>query len=356
MKLLVLSNENPAGAHDDVHRAIKNCQNKGLINDNLIYPFLARLAEVKKEKEVIKEIVEISKNYKPELTLWMHTGKFKVSRNTLDELYSLKTKSVMGYWDGDIYQDPFMSVPNEVLELSSACDVVFVQGFGEMSKKMIDSGCKDVRYVPAFGDEKRFYPIKSDLSKEYDIIMIGNNVESRNPFRKNLRAMDLRKNIIYKFSDKYKNKFAVFGNNWKSYSAKGAINYLDQHKIYSSSRIAISVNNANAKYYFSDRLPIAMLSGVPIVQNYEEGFEELFNDCNEIKLFKTIEEAFEQCEELLDKSDAELYEIGQKLLKYTLKKFTANIVFNYMIEVLKEKYESKNKGIISNAVLNPWLY
>ena len=48
-------------------------------------------------------------------------------------------------------------------------------------------------------------------------------------------------------------------------------------------------------------------------------------------------------------------QIGQQLLKYAVKKFTANIAFDYMVEVLIEKYESKNKNIISNLTLNPWL-
>ena len=78
MKLLVLLNENPAGSHEDVYRAIENCKEKGIINSKLIYPFLAKLAEGKKEKQVLKEIIDISKDYLPNLILWMHTDKFKV--------------------------------------------------------------------------------------------------------------------------------------------------------------------------------------------------------------------------------------------------------------------------------------
>ncbi|MGA9294231.1 MAG: hypothetical protein WBV81_16670, partial [Ignavibacteriaceae bacterium] len=183
MKLLVLLNENPAGAHDDVHRAIKNCNEKGIIADNIVYPFLARLAEGRKEKDVLKEIVEISKNYQPDLILWMHTDKFKVNQDAINELRDLKSKPVMGYWEGDLYQSPYRPVPNAMLELSSSCDVVFVQGFGEMTEKMGKKGCKDIRFVPAFGDDKRSYPIKNDQRREYDRVMIGNNITSRNPLK-----------------------------------------------------------------------------------------------------------------------------------------------------------------------------
>ncbi|MGB8317386.1 MAG: hypothetical protein WCE54_04630, partial [Ignavibacteriaceae bacterium] len=170
MKLLVLLNENPAGAHDDVHRAIDNCYGKGIITDKLIYPFLAILAEGKKEKEVLNEIIEISKNYQPDLILWMHTEKFKISKNAINELKGLNSRPLMGYWEGDLYQSPYRPAPEELLTLSSACDVVFAQGFGEMTEKIKAKGCDDIRFVPAFGDDKKFYPVKNVNKKEFDIV------------------------------------------------------------------------------------------------------------------------------------------------------------------------------------------
>ena len=355
MRLLLLLNENPAGAHDDVYRAIKNCQTQGLIADNFIYPFLARLAEGKKQKEVSKEIIEIAQNYHPELILWMHTDKYKVNQDAINGLQSLNSKPIMGYWDGDLYQSTYRPAPNAMLELSSSCDVVFIQGFGEMTEKMKKKGCKDIRFVPAFGDNNRFFPIKSDRRREYDIVMIGNNISSRNPLKTTLPGTRLRKEIVYELSKKYQDKFAIFGQNWKGKSAKGVANYLSQHKIYSKSRVAISVNNYKGKYYFSDRLPIAMLSGIPIVHNYEEGFNELFNDCKDIRFFKSIEGAIEHCEELLAKNDDELSEIGKNLYNYANRKLSIEFVFQYIIKVLKEKYNYKNERTPKYRIPNPWL-
>ena len=350
MKLLVLLNENPIGANDDVRRAIKNCGDKGLITNYIIYPFLAKLVNGRKEKQILKEIFDISKNYQPDLILWMHTDKFKIDGNIIKGLRYLESKPVMGYWDGDIYPEPFVPVPNEVLELSAACDVSFVQGFGDMSGKMQVKGCNDIRFVPPFGDEKRFYPVKSCKSKEYNIVMIGNYTTSRNPFRITLSGTKFRKKIVATLSKKYKDKFAIYGKNWKGNNAKGIIPYLEQHKIYSKSKIALSVNNDNAKYYFSDRLPIAMLSGIPIVQNYEEGLELLFKNCNEILFFKSLPELLEKIEILLLKSQEELDEIGTKLNEYAKKYFLAEFAFNYMIKVMISK---KNDNYF---ITNPWIY
>ncbi len=73
MKLLVLLNENPAGSHEDVHRAINICNNKGIITSKIIYPFLAKLSDGIKEKQVLNEIINVSKEYQHNLILWMHT-------------------------------------------------------------------------------------------------------------------------------------------------------------------------------------------------------------------------------------------------------------------------------------------
>ena len=354
MKLLILLNENPAGSHEDVYRAIENCYNERIVNDKLIYPFLAKVKEGKKEKHVLKEIIDISKEYLPNLILWMHTDKFKVDPSFINELKDLISKPTMGYWDGDLYQSPYRAVPKELLELSSTCDVVFAQGFGEMTEKMKIKGCNDIRFVPAFADDKRFYPI-NDCNKEYDIVMIGNNITSRNPFRLTLQGTRFRKKIVEKFSIKYKERFAVFGDNWNGSNAKGPSSYLNQHKIYSKGKIAISVNNANAKYYFSDRLPIAMLSGIPIVQSYEDGINLLFQECEGINFFNSVEEAFEQCEELLMKSDIELKEIGLKFREFAKNKFSVELAFQYMVNVLKEKYYNKKSNNFNNHIPNPWL-
>jgi spore maturation protein CgeB len=354
MKLLVMLNENSAGAHDDVYRAIDNCIHKGIISEKYIYPFLAKLSVGAKEKEVLNEILNFCKSYLPDLILWMHTGKFNISKNIIREIRNLKSGPIMGYWDGDIYQSLFQSVPNEVLNLSAECDVIFLQGFGDMSRKMEAKGCKDIRFVPAFGDEKRFYPIKNS-KKEYDIVMIGNYITSRNPFRITLPGTKFRKEIADAFSERYGNKFAVFGNNWKGSYAKGIVPYFEQHKIYSKSRVAFSINSNSGKYYFSDRLPIAMLAGIPIIQNYEEGFDELFKDCKELRIFKSIEEVLLHCEELLNKSEHERREIGCKLNYYAMKKFTAKFAFQYMIIVLKEVYSKKKGKDFNNKTQNPWL-
>jgi hypothetical protein len=217
------------------------------------------------------------------------------------------------------------------------CDVVFVQGFGDMTDILSAYGVKEIRFVPAFGDPKRFYPLQTSVDKEFDIVMIGNNIISRNPFRHTMPGIQLRLSVVERFSGKYGERFAVYGNNWKNNSARGPLPYGEQNKIYHKSKIALSVNNASGKYYFSDRLPVAMLSGIPILQCYEEGIEDLLKNCEGVYFFKTVDEALAIAEHILEKSPEELKRLGTSLHTFAMKLFTPTVAFSYMMNVLREK-------------------
>jgi hypothetical protein len=357
MKILVLSNERIIGAHDDVHRAIENLKQKKIISEYFIYPFPYKLSQGLSLSEVNEDIIAEARKFQPTALLWMHTGTFKVFETTLTALRSLESKPVMGYWDGDLFQSPFRPIPKEMLSLTSSCDVVFVQGFGEMTEKMQEAGCKDIRFVPAYGDHKKFtLPLqKKEEDIEFVAMSIGTNLRSLNPFRPLWSGTKFRKRVIKEFCKVFEHKFAIYGLGWSGICAKGKLEYKAQSSAYNKSKTTIAVNNVNAQYYFSDRLPIAMLSGIPLIHSYEKGFEKLFKNCPELRFFKSPQEAIFQVQELLKKSQEELNFIGEQLHIYALKYFTADFAFEYKIKVLEEIYKGSNLPEKQEKVLNPWL-
>ena len=355
MNILVILNEEKIGLHDDVHRAFRELKLKNIIKDYTIYSFLSQLKSGKSEDQVSNEIVDIAHRVTPELILWMHTVNLSVTYDTIRKLRKTENKPVMGYWDGDLYQGPFKPTPKHTLFLCRQCDVIFLQGYNEMAELIYNKDGNDIRYVPAFGDEKKFYPIELHAKNiEYDVVLIGNNIKSRNPLRSILCGTKLRHNIVKYFSRKLGNKFAVYGNGWKGTFAKGPIDYAKQSEIYYKSKITIRANNCNGKYYFSDALPIAMLSGIPVVHNYEEGFDKLWEINPGIKFFKSVHEGWSLTEYLLSKNLQELNEIGNKLYEYALNKFTPFVAFKYMTAILKEKYQIKTGKNDFVAIKNFW--
>jgi glycosyltransferase involved in cell wall biosynthesis len=352
MKLLLVLNENPPGSHSNVHHSLSNLKGKNVITEYNVYPFPARLAQGLTVKEMLAEIIDTAKVFIPDIILWSHTGEIPVPVEAIDALKNVNPKLVMGYWDGDIYEKP-QPLPKELLKLAAFCNVTFCQGQGYFTKMLKKYGSTDIRFVPASSDELRFFKKRPANKKiQYDVVMIGNNVTSRLPWRTAPGSL-LRKKIATLFSKKLGDRFAIYGEGWKESFGKGKIGFNDQVNLYHSSRIALGTNNwLGPKYYFSNRLPIAMSSGVPLVYNYEEGFDELFGEGQGIFFFKTPEQAWEICSDLLKKQDNELERIGDKAFAYAFDHLRTEHILDYMIKVLGSLIDQQ---FYSDSKKNPWV-
>lgn len=355
MKLLLILNENPPGAHSDVHHSLQILKGQGVLEDYHIYPFLARLADGLKDKEVTQEVLDIAKELQPSLVLWSHTGRLYVSKDCIDVLKNLSSSPSIGYWDGDIYQKP-QPLPKEIILLCKLCNVVFAQGEGDFSNLLKRKGCKDIRYTPASTDTNRFCKLRpSDHEIQYDVVIIGNNVTSKLPW-KTAPGSRWRKKLAQYFYEKLGERFAVFGYGWKSEYGKGPIRFDKQVDLYHSSRVVLGVNNwLGPRYYFSNRLPIAFSSGVPVVHNYESGYEEIFQSAEDFFFFKTTEEAWNMTKQLLEKDQSELDEIGLRAYKFALERFTMTEVMRYMITVLQDHKSAQWERKDLQIRANPWI-
>jgi spore maturation protein CgeB len=102
-------------------------------------------------------------------------------------------------------------------------------------------------------------------------------------------------------------------------------------------------------------LPIALSSGVPVVHNYEPGFEEIFKPSEDFFFFKTTEEAWSLVKHLLEKDQKELDEIGLKAYKFALERLTMTEVMRYMINVLRDHKLAQEEGKEVKIRANPWI-
>ena len=355
MRLLLFLNEAEVRAHEDIYRACEFLRSQQSIVDYKIYPFLSRLVSGISEQSINQEILELVNSFRPDLVLWMHTGKLRIYEQTWKNMLDTVPLASWGYWDGDMYCHKYRPVPREMIEIARRCNVVFLQGFGETSDYLAQQGCSDIRYVPAFCDEVRFPRITNIDNYAYDVVFIGNNITSRNPFRPTMDGTKLRKNVVAAFQKQYGSKFGVYGNGWSGSSAKGAILFSEQLEVYRNSKITIGINNVHSCYYFSNRLPISMHCGIPIVHSFETGLEVLFAECKDLLFFSDVDQALYQARYLLQKNEEEIMQIGNNLHQFASNYLTANFVFLYMVNVLGCIFNNKNSKDSTHDVPNPWI-
>lgn len=353
MKLLLILNENPQGSHDDVHNSLASLKRDNILESYIVYPYLARLTDGLRNQEVVNEIIKIAKDFQPNIILWSHTTKLFISEKKFIILKRLPSEPSMGYWDGDIYHKFYKPLPNTIIKLARMCDVSFWPGYSKMTLYLKKRGCGDIRYVPLSTDKERFSTLRKNEIK-YDVVMVGNNIRSSIPFKTFPGSIERRK--IAEFF--YKNlgpRFAVFGNGWSKKYSKGPVPFKKQNCVYQSSRISLGLNSLHAQYYFSNRLPISLSSGVIMVHNYENGFEEIFNKIDYPFFFKDFDQAWKIVKSLLAKSQEELDELGRRYRNFALVNLTMIQNLKYMIEVLHSYNINKDNRKMLKRIPNPWI-
>jgi hypothetical protein len=348
MKLLLILNESKKGSHDDIYSALNELKLSEKIIAYQVIPFLELLANGRSQSEVFNTIVEESIRFEPHFILWSHTASLKFSQADFIRLKQSLPNTIMGYWDGDIYQTPYKRLPKNVIQLCQQCNVVFCQGFGAMTNKLKDNGCNDIRFVPASTSTHRFKGFDNSRKIEYDVVMIGNKIIRKNPLL-TMPGTKLRTKLVKQFYKEFGDRFAVYGHGWKGPFAKGVLPFSDQAKAYQKARVVLGNNNLHAQYYFSNRLPIALSSGVPVMYNLEQDVDSLFPNNSPI-WFSDPDDAIQKAKMLLAKSQTELDELGKNGRSWVLNNMATTSIFSYMVEVMKS---IANKD--SEKVKSPWL-
>jgi hypothetical protein len=348
MKLLLILNELKKGSHDDIYSALDELKLSGKPLDYHVISFLELLANGNSQSEVFNTIVEESKEFEPHFILWSHTANLKTSLSDLARIKKILPRTIMGYWDGDIYQTPYKKLPKNVIHLSQVCDVVFCQGFGAMTKKLKTKGCNNIHFVPASTSAHRFKASDDSRNIEYDVVMIGNKIIRKNPLL-TMPGTRLRIKLVKRFYKEFGERFAVYGQGWKGPFAKGVLPFSDQATAYQKARLVLGNNNLHAQYYFSNRLPIALSSGVPVLYNLEHDVDSIFPNNTPI-WFTDPTDAIAKAKMMLSKSQSERDELGKNGRKWVLDNMTTTAIFLYMIRVMKS-IAIKD----SEEVKNPWV-
>lgn len=352
MKIFVVLNEPKPKAHFDVYNAFSLLVEKGVISDYKIFSFLHELKNGNTNDEVVTHILDNINEYNPEFILFSHTGGLKFSREQLRRIRNDNPNTVFAYRDGDIYHPFFKPMPKEIIQLLEICHVSFWCGSDFYTKKMFNRQY-DVRYVPSVADPMRFSRVLNN-DKIYDVVMIGNYVSSKLPF-KTMPGSRSRMKLAEYLYNKLGRRFAVFGEGWgnKEY-CNGPISFDSQSNIYSKSQMTIAINNLHADYYFSNRFPIALSSGIIILNNNERGLNNLLQMINYPYLFNNMDEAWSLVKKILKKTQNEKEDELYKYMSFSNTKMTMEYALNYMIDVMKCYYKPKIKS--QRDITNPWIY
>lgn len=294
------------------------------------------------EKSVSK-IIELANKNLPELIVFFHIAKFPITKEIVNELKSLRTKPIIIYDEGDMYGGIAKPVTKSMKIMFRNCDIVSIRGLGKWAN-YIRKYNKNIIYTPHHADIARFD--KDDLRSkkhEIEIILIGNKIKPRLlSFIRRLPGALNREKLIFALGKAFDNRFNVYGHGWdKSSYYKGPVDFQKQIDYYKKSLITVAYEHyPEIPYYFSNRLPIALLSGSIYICHYHKGYEKIFKEGEFMFFFKKNREAIDIVNYILSLSSEELLERSKKAREFALKNLTPEVVwrnfFNNSLKLLKK--------------------
>ncbi|HEX7094522.1 MAG TPA: hypothetical protein VF183_01475, partial [Acidimicrobiales bacterium] len=251
-----------------IERAFRELTGGDAAHNVLVYPFERRA----RDHDVDREFAEWIGTFQPDW-VWMQLEDTGVIRpQTIARARQAAPRAVFT----DFTLDYAPKVTAYRADIAAAVDIAFVPSRGQLAA-YFEAGCHDVSYCPPAVDWRRDVFGTHSVGYEVpDVVFVG-NCYADSPWPKGTQErLDTVRAIRDAGFD-----VGVFGAGWPSdiRVVRDSLPFVAQSAVYREARIVLSVSHANdVEGYFSDRLPIAMASGTPVLAMYSPGLEELFDE------------------------------------------------------------------------------
>ncbi len=162
---------------------------------------------------------------------------------------------------------------------------------------------RDVRYLPEHFDATLFgQPWRRTSEPHFDVVMIASylNVKLARLRRRYLPLQRERLALVKQLTSRFGRRFGLYGRGWEGQpSWQGVVPFREQQMPMRDSWLVLGLNNWSHADYFSNRLPISLGSGVPVVYKAFPGVEKWLVDGKHCRLYGRANQALPAIEEAL---------------------------------------------------------
>jgi hypothetical protein len=219
---------------------------------------------------------------------------------------------------------------------------------GYVARQLIASGSKNLVLMPNGCCQARFSsPSPCFLNRpEFEVGFVGSRIWSRNPLSHFYWVSRKRVEFVEAATKRYGRRFGLFGKGWEGNPAwQGPIPYAAQHEAYRRCAIALGgMPNAYHDYYTSDRVFIALTSGVPLVDHWVRGVDRILEPGRDWWLAQDQKEMFILCDRLLEAPSNDRVRLGREARERVLAHHTQYHRCKEMIEIVRSLREARLSG------------
>jgi hypothetical protein len=333
-RLLYIPNEWVPGWQVGPRASFEGMQRNGFIDAYESFSFLLE-AKQSSPAGALDKLCQLAYQFQPTMILWQHVGNFPVTREYLVKLKSLRSAPMLVYHEADAF-GLFKPLSKSMKNFAAEAHIVVLVGLGVLADLFIANGAKKIIYAPHSVDTIQFGKSwEPTSSRRFDVVMIGNRITSRIPFKRFPGAVS-REKLACQLTKRFGRRFGLFGSGWDGFpGALGPIPFEKQEEIIRDSWISVGWDHFdNIPFYFSDRLPISLLSGVAHVTNYQPGYELLFKNGEQLVFTHTVSETVNTIDFMLSKPRKYLIDMGMMGRQLAQERFTAETVYSELMNSL----------------------
>lgn len=348
IKLLYLPNENNIISQAGPRAAFSEMVKDNVIEDCQVFSYLLEAQALNNPEKWEKKLLSIVNEFQPNVIFWQHISNFPIISHLFIQLKNLPIKPFLVYHEGDIFGKSIKRLTHSMKILARNSDITFLVGLGEHAELFRNAGAKKVIFAPWCADTtlfgKKWNPHEPDRK---DVVMIGNRYTSQYPFLRNINALRipgavLREQFAQQLYKRIGKRFKVYGRGWEEFPfSAGSVAFKDQELVLRRHLISVNWDHfPDTPFYFSDRLPNTLLSGVAHATNYHPGYELMFKNGEQLAYFHSVVEAVDLVDWMLAQPVGNLVEMGIAGEQYVRKHLTVDIVYRRMINIINENMVS----------------
>lgn len=353
MRLLYLPNEHVPGWQVGARAALEGLRRDGVLSDLRIYSFLQRPAA-----RALDEILALCEDAAPDAVLFTKIGDFPVDDRWLAALRRTPSKPLLAYYDGDLYGRVFKRPTAETRAMCRHADLVLLCGLGANAQWFETAGARRIGYLPHNVSLKQFGAAWTPTAmRGRDVILIGNRIRGRIALQERIPwarmpGVFAREQLVRRLAATFGARFAVYGTGWDGFEGnRGPVAFARQHDVLRDSWLSVGYDHfPGTPLYFSDRLPIALLSGVAHAVHYHPGYETLFRTGRELLWAHTVEGLVEIARDAVGRGRAYLDELGARGRAFARDRLSTEVVFGDAIATIA-RLRAGGSGMASSRSL-----
>ncbi len=310
--------------------AFQEMAEDGTIRELSVYSYLADYKTDGKKERSNRALVEAVRAFQPDILFWQHPQDFPLDAKILPEIRGCGSNPLVVYHEADPSDRLYKPIFGSQKILYRFCDMFFSVGLG--AGRWLWQELRDhphFYFCPSSVDRERFAePAEPGrLGSRYDAIMLGTIPKKWRVIKQpqSDRRVAIARGLTQLFGDRY----ASFGYGFPAgTNGQGPFPYEGQRELIQQCRMSVIWDfYPDYTFYFSDRLPIALASGVPFITSTHGGYDTLFKNVPGLFHGSSVNEILDIAVYLRGLPLEEIAEMGRGGRAWMLENLEARVVF-----------------------------